>query len=83
VARPPPGDEVRFHPLWVRVGYAPAQEGSARRRLLLVSHGRSLEVGAFLGDDERERLRRGLHSALDALRAPAVNKDTQTSGYPQ
>lgn len=68
VARQPPGDEVRFHPGWVRVVREPAGEGTARRRLLLTSHGRSVEVGAFLGDDERGQLERLLAGALGALR---------------
>lgn len=68
VARQPSGDEVRFHPYWVRVQRAPAGDRTGRRPLLLTSHGRTVEVGAFLGDEERSRLERLLAGALDALR---------------
>ena len=68
VARQPAGDEVRFHPYWVRVQRAPAGDRTGRRALLLSSHGRTVEVGAFLGDDERGQLERLLAGALDALR---------------
>jgi uncharacterized membrane protein len=81
VAWQPPGDEVRFHPHWVRLHSAPVEGGIARRRLLLVSHGRAVEVGAFLGDDERGQLERLLHSALQALRGgPDSDKQKQASG---
>ncbi|MCE3004436.1 MAG: DUF2244 domain-containing protein [Xanthomonadaceae bacterium] len=68
VARQPPGDEVSFHPYWVRIVRDPEDAGTARRRLLLTSHGRTVEVGAFLGDDERGQLERLLVGALGALR---------------
>jgi uncharacterized membrane protein len=68
VARQPPGDEVSFHPYWVRIERDPGGGATARRRLLLTSHGRSVEVGAFLGDDERGQLERLLAGALGALR---------------
>jgi uncharacterized membrane protein len=81
VACLPPGDEVRFHPYWVRLQRKPADAGTARRRLLLVSHGRAVEVGAFLGDDERGQLEHLLRSALDALRSsPDSNRQEQASG---
>lgn len=69
LARQPSGDEVRFHPYWVRVWRAPAGGRSGRRPLMLASHGRAVEVGAFLGDDERGRLEGLLAGALEALRA--------------
>jgi uncharacterized membrane protein len=71
VARQPRGDEVRFHPYWVRLSSAPGDPDGVSRGLVLSSHGRSVEVGAFLGADERERLRRELAAALSALRGRA------------
>ena len=41
---------ARFRSYWVRVRLAP---GNGHDRLLLGSHGRELEIGAFLADEER------------------------------
>jgi uncharacterized membrane protein len=76
VARQPRGDEVRFHPYWVRLSSAPSDARGEARGLVLSSHGRSVEVGAFLGEDERERLRRELAAALTALRGDAVPRNS-------
>jgi uncharacterized membrane protein len=53
-----PGHRVRrFQTYWVRVGLAP---GDGRQRLLLRSHGNELEIGAFLGEEERVEVSRKL-----------------------
>jgi uncharacterized membrane protein len=36
---------------------------------VLTSHGRAVEIGAFLGEDERGALERDLRQALAALKA--------------
>ncbi len=78
VASLPPGDEVEFPTPWVRVHSAPARSSTARRRLLISSHGRSVEVGTFLADDERALLERKLLQALAALRGlPVPEQDKQ------
>ena len=41
---------VRFQTYWLKVGLAP---GYRRKRLLITSHGNELEIGAFLGEEER------------------------------
>jgi uncharacterized membrane protein len=48
---------VRFQTYWVRVGLA---SGDGRQRLLLKSHGNELEIGAFLGEEERVEVSRKL-----------------------
>lgn len=58
---------TRFQSGWVRVCL---MDSGSRQQLLLASHGRSLEIGAFLADEERETLRRKLNSALQQARAP-------------
>lgn len=58
---------VRFQSGWVRVLLA---SGGNRRRLLLASHGRELEIGAFLGDEERTELRGKLELLLAQVTAP-------------
>jgi len=44
---------MRFQAYWVRVLLEP---GNGRQRLLLSSHGRELEIGAFLAEPERVEL---------------------------
>lgn len=41
---------VRFQTYWLKVGLA---QGHRRKRLLITSHGNELEIGAFLGEEER------------------------------
>ncbi len=54
-----------FQPGWVRVRLAP---GQGRHRLVLSSHGRELEIGAFLADEERAELSRKLMVLLAELK---------------
>lgn len=56
--------EWRFNPYWVRV-----ERGTEDRRgVLLASHGRRLEVGAFLSNEERDRLESLLRGGLMRIR---------------
>lgn len=48
---------MRFQSYWVRVRLV---AGNGHDRLLLGSHGRELEIGAFLGDEERAELSKKL-----------------------
>lgn len=54
--RPP----ARFHPYWARVSLQPGAWRGAPSRLLVRSHGRELEIGAFLNDEERSDLAKRL-----------------------
>lgn len=51
----------RFQAYWVRVQMRP---GHPHRRLVLASHGRELEVGAFLIEEERTELSKTLNRLL-------------------
>ncbi|QNK03800.1 DUF2244 domain-containing protein [Dyella telluris] len=55
---------ARFQTYWVRIEL---QSGRGRARLLLTSHGRELEIGAFLGEEERAELSRKLMVLLTEL----------------
>ncbi|MET4677276.1 MULTISPECIES: DUF2244 domain-containing protein [unclassified Luteibacter] len=55
---------VRFQTHWVRVGLASA---GGRQRLLLTSHGNELEIGAFLGEEERVEVSRKLMVLLSEV----------------
>ena len=58
---------VHYHPYWVRVRLREGRWPGWPCRLMLGSHGRETEVGAFLNDAERrelaQRLERLLHEA--------------------
>jgi len=59
-----------LNPLWVRLEKI-AHEEFGIEKLLLVSRGRHLAVGSFLGPDEKEAFARELNSALsEARRGP-------------
>ena len=57
-------EPVQFHPYWVRVRLAPGRRSGRPSRLLLGSHGRDVEVGAFLNDAERRLLAQRLMELL-------------------
>jgi uncharacterized membrane protein len=61
-----PGRRVsRFQTYWVRIRLAP---GDGRQRLLITSHGNQLEIGAFLGEEERADVTRKLMVLLSEAR---------------
>jgi uncharacterized membrane protein len=55
---------ARFHPYWARVSLQPGAWRGAPSRLLVRSHGREAEIGAFLNDEERSDLARRLTTLL-------------------
>ena len=55
--------EWSFNPFWVRLDVQ-AHEEFGVERLALVSRGRSLTVGSFLGPDEKESFAKALTGAL-------------------
>ncbi len=61
---------VSFHPYWVRVWLEPARWRNWPTRLLVGSHGRALEIGSFLTDEERLALAKNLKGLLAKSQAP-------------
>jgi uncharacterized membrane protein len=62
--------EWRFHPSWVRL-HKEEHEEFGVQRLELVSRGQSIEVGNFLGPDEKAKFAASLSQALaEARRGP-------------
>jgi uncharacterized membrane protein len=55
---------AQFHPYWARLLLLPGNWRGAPTRLVVRSHGRELEIGAFLGDAERRELAARLSAAL-------------------
>lgn len=66
------GPAARFHPYWAQLVLRPGRWRGAPSRLLVRSHGREVEIGAFLNDEERRDLQRRL-SALIAQAAGGGN----------
>ena len=63
----------RFEPFWLRLVFEEDEEG--QNRLFLVSHGKSLTLGAFLSAPERRGLAQGLRVALASWRQALRPKD--------
>lgn len=59
-----PGPPARFHPYWARLRLRPGRWRGAPSRLVIRSHGREVEIGAFLTDEERTELARRLSGLL-------------------
>lgn len=62
------GPAAQFHPYWARLVLRPGRWRGAPNRLVLRSHGREIEIGAFLSDAERS----DLAARLTALLAQAA-----------
>ena len=57
-----PGTQANFHPGWVKL----SRDGQGRVRLR--SHGREIEIGAFLSERERDELAASVNDALTKLK---------------
>ena len=75
---------ARFHPYWVRLSLQPGNWRGAPERLLVRSHGREVEIGAFLNDEERsvlaDRLSGLLAQARDPRAARALDETNSDAG---
>ena len=58
----------RFHPYWVQSHLQPGRWHGWPSRLLLRSHGREVEIGAFLNEAEREDVAHRLSVLLAAMK---------------
>jgi uncharacterized membrane protein len=76
------GAAARFHPYWARLSLEPGAWRNAPSRLMVRSHGRGIEIGAFLNDEERAdlaaRLTELLAQARDPGRAPRMQDQTNS-----
>ena len=61
----------RFHPYWVQMQLQPGRWHGWPSRLLLRSHGREVEIGAFLNEAERVELAHRLSVLLAAAKRHA------------
>jgi uncharacterized membrane protein len=68
----------RFDTFWVRIAHVAGHTAHERGRLVLTSHGKAVEIGAFLGDEERAELEAQLASALAEVRGGLGNSNKVT-----
>jgi uncharacterized membrane protein len=66
-----------FHPYWVKVRVEPGQWRGWPSRLLVGSHGREVEIGAFLNEDERQALALRLTELLRAANDRSGSMETE------
>ena len=59
-----PVESCRFQRAWVRVSFRPTASVWHRNRLTIGSHGKEVEVGAMLNNNERESLAMELRRAI-------------------
>jgi len=64
-------EEWRLQPYWLNVTSVPSREevGAPAAEILLSSHGRSLGIGRFLTDDERDEISDALTQAIMRARS--------------
>ena len=70
---------ARFHPYWARLSLQPGNWRGAPGRLLVRSHGREVEIGAFLNEEERRDLADRLSGLLARARGAPPPADPTNS----
>ncbi|MCB1635587.1 MAG: DUF2244 domain-containing protein [Xanthomonadales bacterium] len=63
-------ERCEFNVHWVRVWLTSGTRPREHKRLLIGSHGRAIELGAFLNDEERSAFLAGLRDALAQATRP-------------
>jgi uncharacterized membrane protein len=70
----------RFHPYWTKVRLEQGRQRGWPARLLIGSHGREIEIGAFLNDDERHELARKISDLVRDAQRRGGPQDTSVQG---
>lgn len=71
---------ARFHPYWTKVWLERGRHRGWPERLLIGSHGREIEIGAFLNDDERHELARKISDLVRDAQRRGGPQDTSVQG---
>ena len=69
-----------FHPYWTKVRLERGRHRGWPERLLIGSHGREIEIGAFLNDDERHELARKITELVRDAQRRGDPQDTSVQG---
>ena len=71
---------MRFHPYWTRVRVEQGLHRGWPAKLLIGSHGREIEIGAFLNDDERRELAQRIKELLRDVQDRSGPQDISVQG---
>jgi uncharacterized membrane protein len=71
---------VRFHPYWTKVRLEQGPHRGWPARLLVGSHGRDIEIGAFLNEQERRELAQRMTELLRDMQDRGGPQDTSVQG---
>jgi len=71
---------VRFHPYWTKVRLQQGLHRGWPAKLLIGSHGREIEIGVFLNEDERRELARRITDLLRDMQNRGGPGDTSVQG---
>ena len=71
---------VCFHPYWTKVRLEKGRHRGWPERLLIGSHGREIEIGAFLNDEERRELARKISDLIRDAQRREGPPDTSVQG---
>jgi len=71
---------VRFHPYWTKVRLEPGPHRGWPGKLLIGSHGRDIEIGAFLNEQERRELAQRITELLRDMQDRGGSQDTSVQG---
>ena len=74
------GSSVRFHPYWAKVRLEPGPHRGWPGKLLIGSHGRDIEIGAFLNEQERRELAQRITELLRDMQDRGGSQDTSVQG---
>lgn len=71
---------VRFHPYWTKVRLEQGRHRGWPGKLLIGSHGREIEIGAFLNEQERRELAQRMRELLREMQDRGGSRDTSVQG---
>ncbi len=71
---------VRFHPYWAKVRLEQGPHRGWPGKLLIGSHGRDIEIGAFLNEQERRELAQRITELLRDMQDRGGSQDTSVQG---
>jgi len=71
---------VRFHPYWAKVQLQEGRHRGWPGKLLIGSHGRYIEIGAFLNEKERRELAQRITELLREVQDRGRSQDTSVQG---
>lgn len=72
--------KAHFHPYWTKVRLQPSRHRGWPTKLLIGSHGREVEIGEFLNDEERRELAQRIKTLLRAMQDRSGDTNLNVQG---